>query len=156
MGGSSWDGSQSTGIVPGRNNATEVTRKITVKDTLPPVISLHMKHAGSLASPFHVSRGVQEGLHDVVNPAGSWLTDSSRQAQQTIQDNRGSSGGNPFLRGATEGAVTHPKFNLNSFTIGRMPASIDARTEGGAGADLSKVTALDDGKPAIYNAANGH
>lgn len=145
--GSHYNDDNTTTVVTSPNNATQGVRKITVKDTLPPVISLHMQHASGLATPFHVSRGHQEGLHDVVNPAGSWLPDSQRQAQQAIQDDQGLSGGNPHLRGAAQGVPTHSTFNLDSFMIGRMPASIDMRSE--SGGDLAKVTPS-------YDASAGH
>jgi len=125
-----------TGVLPNRNNATTAIRTITVKDTLPPVISLHMRHSsGALATAFHVSAKDQVGLHNVVNPAGSWLPDAQRTSQQSIQDG----GGNPNLRGAAQGVPDHPSFNLKNFVIGNLPASIDERTQ--EGGDLAAVSA---------------
>jgi len=102
-------------VVVNRNAAVRVKRTIIVKDTLPPVISLHMRIGNSLSKAFHVSKSDQTGLHGVANPAAQFA-----QTEGAVD------GGNKHLRG---GRPVHKDYNLAKFAIGKMPESIDERTD---------------------------
>jgi len=109
-----WQAGSGT-VKKNRNAAVQQTRTIIVKDTLPPVISLHMRIGNALSKAFHVSKSDQTGVHGVPNPAAQY------ESTEGAVD-----GGNVHLRG---GQPVHNKYNLDNFAIGKMPASIDERKD---------------------------
>ena len=90
-----------------------VTRTVIVKDTLPPVISLHMKHAdGTDSTAFHVGNAHKTGIGGVTNPAGD----------ESVNPNLA-----PWVDadGKTHHVVEHPSANNVDYVIGKMPKVID-------------------------------
>lgn len=93
-----------------RGDAGSPKRTILVRDTLPPVISLHMLDAdGKIGGAIHVSKSDQVGVNGVMNPAGD--------------ENE-----NAHLTGAKS---MDPLFNPANAVMAELPASIDERTDMG-------------------------
>jgi hypothetical protein len=93
-----------------------VMRTVIVQDTLPPVISLHMKHAdGTLSTAFHVGKANlpdKKGIGGVTNPA----------ADESVNPNLA-----PWVddEGTTHHVFDHPSANNVDYVIGKMPKVID-------------------------------
>jgi hypothetical protein len=95
------------------SECTTPTRTVIVRDTLPPVISLHMGlDDGTHSKAFHVGKGDQVGIGGVINPAGD----------ESVNPNLA-----PYVdaQGVTHHVVHHASANPENFIIGKMPASID-------------------------------
>ena len=97
----------------GNAECSAPTRTVVVRDTLPPVISLHMGlDDGTHSKAFHVGKGDQVGIGGVVNPAGD----------ESVNPNLA-----PYVdaQGVTHHVVHHASANPENFIIGKMPATID-------------------------------
>jgi len=89
------------------NAARPKFRTIVVKDTLPPVISLHMHRPdGSLSTAFHVSKADQLGIGGDVNPAGSFPENENLHGYRSwMAETAAAAGQRGWLLGAATAAV---------------------------------------------------